>query len=307
MEDVIQSVITPITKNFDEYREANEWSRDFKILRSESHGEYNKFVNFPLEELDPATVKITKLSGDDVFAIVGKPKEVKESYIVHKATVMDMPVGFDEYGLITFADTFYKQLNDTISAIAGTMNIESMENKKKKAAIANALDAFKAFISAGLDMSSGPVTVAMRELSTFVEKSNDIESEVNMSEVKVEKTEEKIEAPVVEVTLKSEEKILEMISVLTQKIEDLSAKAEAMQKKDEEVVKTEEPVAEVPFQKFEDLLNEVKTKVEKLEATVEKIDADVPEPSVVQEVVAKEAPKSDSPFAGVFGNLKRRR
>lgn len=312
MDDVIQSVITPISKNFDEYKESNEWSRDFKVLRSESHGDYNKYVGFPLEELEASSVKIIKLSEtDDVFAIVGTPKEIKESYIVYKSTVMDTPVGFDEYGLITFGDTFYKQLNDTISAIAGTMNIEGMDNKKKKTAIANALDALKAFISAGLDLSSTPVAVAMRELSTFVEKSNDTESEANMSEVNVEKTEAKVETPQVEVVSKSEEKILEMIATLTQKIEELSAKADAVQKKEEvSVEKVEEPVKEeFPFQKFEDLINEVKSKVEKLEATVEKIDADVPEPSVVQEVAKEEASvaKNDSPFVGIFDHINKRR
>jgi hypothetical protein len=50
----------------------------------------------------------------------------------------------------------------------------------------------------------------------------------------------------------------------------------------------------------------MKVKLEKLEQLVEKIDADVPEPSVQEPVIKEELTvKSESPFSGIFGNLRR--
>jgi hypothetical protein len=73
----------------------------------------------------------------------------------------------------------------------------------------------------------------------------------------------------------------------------------------EEVVKTE-GVTVVPFAKFEETLDSMKVKLEKLEQLVEKIDADVPEPAVQEPVIKEEPPvKSESPFSGIFGNLRR--
>jgi hypothetical protein len=328
MEEVIQSVITPITKNFEEYKEKNDWSRELKILKTENHGEYNKFVSIPIDELNPSSIKIVRLKeDDDVFAVVGSPYKLEPSHIIYKSITMDKPIRFDETGIVTFRDTFFNEVSNLLSILSGTMELSELDNRKKKDIIGKSLDAFKSFISAGLDISSVPLTFAKQEQGSEVNMGDTI----NLDQA-VETTVEKVETAVVEPqtvehVFKSEEKILEMISVLTQKIEELTVKTEAVKAepeiivekaeeaekpeevvKVEEVVKTEEVEKELPFAKFEETLDTIRVKLEKLEQAVEKIDADVPEPSIVQEPVVKEEPtaKNESPFSGIFGNLRKR-
>lgn len=341
MEEVIQSVIIPVTKNFDEIKDKSDWSRNFKVLRSENHGDYTKYVNFPLADLDSDTIRIAKISGEDsLFAVVGKPKKPDASHIVYKASVMDIPVGFGDYGIKTFGDSFYDELNDLCSAIAGTMDLEYLDNKKKKLAISNALDAFKAFISAGLDMIAAPVSVAMRDISYSEKKDEVKESEGNMGDTMVEKKNDVVEKAnamdtqpanpdpipitVTDVTnqiIKSQEQMVASIMALTQKIEGLVTKFEPVSKADEssDVAKADndvapigaaaEPPAEMVL-KLEENFTNIVNKIDKLEKLVEKIDGEVPAPSANREEVVKEAEvslaKADNPFVGIFGDLKKR-
>jgi hypothetical protein len=320
MEEVIQSIITPLAKDFDKYKELHEWPKEFKILKTENHGEYSKFISIPIDELEPASVKLVRLSEDEhVFAVVGVPLKMEGSNIVYKSVIMDRPIKLDDRGIITFRDTFYSEINNLMSIVNGTMELNEMDNKKKRDIIGKSLDAFKSFISAGLDISADNIIFAKQEQKSEVNM--DVKDE-KVTEVIVEKVEDSAPALVVESVVgetinKSEEKLLEMLAVLTQKIEDLSVKTDSMIKKEEpevvekveeaqvEVAKAEE-VPVVPFAKFEETLDTMKVKLEKLEQLVEKIDADVPEPSV-QEPVVKEEPtvKNESPFSGIFGNLRR--
>lgn len=183
MDDVIQSVITPVSKSIDDYKESFNWVGDFKVAKTENHGDYTKYVSFPMSDLQEDSYKLVRLSEDaDSFAIIGKPKTPQETHIVYKASVMDVPIRLGEHGIETFGDEFYCELSYLIDSLAGTMSLGSLDNKKKKMAIANALDAFKIFISAGLDMNSGQTTVALREYSKF-EKRNIGSEVIDMSEV----------------------------------------------------------------------------------------------------------------------------
>jgi hypothetical protein len=321
MEEVIQSIITPLAKDFDKYKELHEWPKEFKILKTENHGEYSKFISIPIDEIDPSSVKLVRLSDDEnVFAVVGTPFKMEGSNIIYKSVTMDKPVKLNDYGIVTFRDTFYNEIENLMSIVNGTMELSEMDNRKKKDIIGKSLDAFKSFISAGLDISADSLVFAKKEQKSEVNM--DVKDE-KVTEVTIEKVEV---APVIEATIvepkeyvnKTEEKLLEMLAVITQKIEELSVKADSAIKKEEpevvekveevkeEVVKTE-GVTVVPFAKFEETLDGMKVKLEKLEQLVEKIDADVPEPSV-QEPVIKEEPvvKNESPFSGIFGNLRRK-
>lgn len=322
MEEVIQSIITPLAKDFDKYKELHNWPKEFKILKTEDHGEYSKFISIPIDEMDPASVKLVRLSEDEnVFAVVGVPLKMEGSNIIYKSVTMDKPIRLDEYGIVTFRDTFYNEIDNLLSIVNGTMELSEMDNRKKKDIIGKSLDAFKSFISAGLDISADSIVFAKQEQKSEVNM--DVKDE-KVTEVTIEKVEAVEPAPVVEPAIaepkeyknKTEEKLLEMLAVITQKIEELSAKADPVAKKEEpevvekveevkeEVVKTEE-VSAIPFAQFEETLDVMKVKLEKLEQLVEKIDADVPEP-VVQEPVVKEEPiKNESPFSGIFGNLRR--
>lgn len=324
MEEVIQSIITPLAKDFDKYKELHEWPKEFKILKTENHGEYSKFISIPIDEIDPASVKLVRLSEDEnIFAVVGTPFKMEGSNIIYKSVIMDKPIKLNDYGIVTFRDTFYNEIENLMSIVNGTMELNEMDNKKKKDIIGKSLDAFKSFISAGLDISADSIIFAKQEQKSEVNM--DVKDE-KVTEVTIEKVEAVEPAPVAEPSIsepkeyknKTEEKLLEMLAVITQKIEDLSAKADSAIKKEEpeavekveevkeEVVKAEE-VTVVPFAKFEETLDGMKVKLEKLEQLVEKIDADVPEPAV-QEPIIKEEPvvKNESPFMGIFGNLRRK-
>lgn len=337
MDDVIQSVVTPLNKSLADF-EAPFFSSDFVIAKTENYGEYTKHISFPVSDLKEDSIKLVRLSEDEsAFAVIGQPKVPNESHIVFKASIMDMPVKLSERGMQTFGDEFYNELTHLIDSVAGTMSLEKLENKKKKAAIANALDAFRIFISAGLDMNSGQTNIALREQVKFEKKDNTSEVEsMEVTNTEVEKMDamgtqpgmgsgisDPVPLTMAEIqsqVFKNQEEMTNLISALTQKVETL---VESLTKKTEsndemtgkgiptgsEGITTPMPDLD-PFSnlhKMEEMMTKMVSKVEKLEELVEKIDGDVPEPSAQAETVAKvEQPKApDSPFAGIFDHLKR--
>lgn len=330
MEDVIQSVITPLDKALSDF-ENQVVPTTFKVAKTENHGDYTKYVSFPISDLKEESVRLVRLGEDSsAFAIVGRPKIFNESHIIYKASVMDTPVKLSEDVIETFGDEFYSQLGSLIDSLTGTMSLDMLDNKKKKAAISNSLDAFKIFISAGLDMNAGHTNVALREVMKFEKK--DIISEVKSMEVtktEVEKMDAMETQPgmntgvpdpvplymseIQNQVFKNQEEMSKLISALAQKVDSL---VEAVAKKADpdpvEVDKCEshsEPEVNqaASILKMEEMMTKVVSKVEKLEELVEKIDGDVPEPSAPVETIAKsEQPKvQESPFAGVFDHLKR--
>lgn len=336
MDDVIQSVITPLGKSLTDY-EVPLFSSDFKIAKTENHGDYTKHISFSMSDLKEESVKLVRLNEEDsAFVIIGQPKTPNESHIVYKASIMDTPVKFSENVVETFGDEFYCQLNNLVNSLTGTMSLDKLDNKKKKAAIANSLDAFKIFIAAGLDMNSGQTNVALRYPINFEKKDNI--SEVKSMEVTNNEV-EKMDAmstqsgmnngvpdpvplsmsDIQNQVFKNQEEMTKLISSLAQKVESL---VDAMTKKTEsndemsgkgipsasEGITTPMPDLD-PFsnlQKMEDIMTKMASKVEKLEELVEKIDGDVPEPSApVETVIKTEQPKvPESPFAGIFDHLK---
>lgn len=344
MDDVIQSVVTPVKKELDTYRETLSWLGEFKVSKTENHGDYTKYVSFPMSDLKEDSYKIVRLSEEgDSFAIVGQPKVPQESHVVFKASVMDTPVKFSERGVETFGDEFYEELSYLIDSVAGTMSLDKLDNKKKKAAISNALDAFKIFISAGLDMNSGQTNISLREFSKFEKKHKVSEVESMEDTNTVEKMDAMATQPgmntgiadpvplsmseIQNQVFKNQQEMTNLISSLAQKVEMLTAYM-AKKAEEEEAAKAESndemsgkgiPAAEGittpmpnmdPFanlHKMEEMLTKMVNKVEKLEEIVEKIDGDIPEPSAPVESVAKTEPAktSDGPFAGIFDNIKR--
>lgn len=337
MDDVIQSVVTPLNKSLADF-EAPFFSSDFSIAKTENHGEYTKHISFPVSDLKEDSIRLVRLSEDEsAFIVVGQPKVPSESHIVYKASIMDMPVKLSEMGVKTFGDDFYSELTHLIDSVSGTMSLEKLENKKKKAAIANALDAFRIFISAGLDMNSGQTNIALREPVKFEKKDNTSEVEsMEVTNTEVEKMDAMGTQPgmnsgvsdpvpltmseIQNQVFKNQEEMTNLISALTQKVESL---VESLTKKTEtneemtgkgipsgdEGITTPMPDMD-PFsnlQKMEDMMSKVVSKVEKLEELVEKIDGDVPEPSAPVETVVKaeQSTAPESPFAGIFNHLKR--
>lgn len=337
MDDVIQSVITPLNKSLTDF-ETPIVSTDLKILKTENHGDYTKHISFPMSDLKEESVKLVRLSEDETaFVIVGQPKTPNEAHVIYKNSIMDIPVKFSESVVETFGDEFYSQLNNLVNSLTGTMALDKLDNKKKKAAIGNSLDAFKIFISAGLDMNSGQTNVALRELAEFEKKDNTSEvKSMEVTKTEVEKMDAMETQPgmntgvpdpvplsisdIQNQVFKNQEEMTRLIGALAQKVESL---AEALTKKTESNDEmsgkgiptgsegTTTPMPDLdPFsnlQKMEEIMVKMASKVEKLEELVEKIDGDVPEPSAPVETVAKtDQPKvPESPFAGIFNHLKK--
>ena len=336
MDDVIQSVITPLDRSLADFKSPVFFS-DFKIAKTENHGDYTKHISFPTSDLKEDTIKLVRLSEDEnAFAVIGQPKTPCESHVIYKASFMDRPVKLSEGEMETFGDEFYYQLTNLVKSISGTLALDKLDNKKKKAAIANSLDAFKIFISAGLDINAGQTNIALREPVTFEKKDNT--SEVDSMEVtsnEVEKMDAMDTQPgmntgiadpvpltmsdIQNQVFKNQEEMTNLISALALKVEGL---VEALTKKTEsndemsgkgipaasEGITTPMPNLD-PFsnlQKMEDMMSKVVSKVEKLEELVEKIDGDVPEPSAPVEIAVKaDSPKApESPFTGIFDHLK---
>ena len=214
-EAVIQSIIVPASQTLDNYKEKNEWVNEFRVVKTENHDVYNKYISMPIEDVEKDSVRLVKLTkGEDAFALIGKPIKKDGNHLLFKG-LLDQPavtlvpdvggtIGAnsepddeedddttspnntespimedDSDGYVqTFGDLFYIELQYLIRLITGTMQMSEMTNKVKKNIVFNALDAFKSFLAVGMDTTSKQITVGKREI-------HEDRSEVHMGDASV--------------------------------------------------------------------------------------------------------------------------
>ena len=285
MEDVVQSVIIPSAKDISYYD--TSWAK-CKATKVEKTDTYTKHVFMPMSELDETTIRLEKLE-DDALAVVGKAVALKADAIIFKSPLMDKQVQLGEGYVATFRDTFANEFNNVWSVVNGTMELTDMDNKRKRSIVTNALDAFKTFVSAGLDMSSVPV---------IFKKDND--SEVNMKDN--DATVVKNDAEVIETPKAPDTAFVAGSSDL---LEKLLLKMDAVLEKvtaSPEVAKADEvvPAEPVAVEKADNTdFSKVIEKLELLEKRIEKMDSSIPESNNGIDS-PEEEPQDDNPFSGIL-------
>ena len=177
---IVQSIILPASKSWDEFKANNSWAKTFNVIKTENHEVYTKHINTSEEDIDMDTLRIVRISKeDDGFALIGKPLVLKGEHIVLKGMMSaplpveptaedcnkdedmgmesDMPC-FDDSP--TFGDVFNSEINNLLGVIVGAMELSALTSKLRKTIIFNALDAFKSFLGASIDSIPSQDTIA---------------------------------------------------------------------------------------------------------------------------------------------------
>jgi hypothetical protein len=164
---VVQSIL--VSKHVDPSAlpetEGLEWLSEAKMDRGREYESYRKFDQTDLDAFDDSTLKMVKLHDDGVWALAGVLKEAAKTERVltlnsaqavaaNKMPVppLDEPVPPTTAAAVTsFRDLFYSELDSMIAVLTGALNQSGGDMKKRKSTVLNALDAFRAFLSFGLD------------------------------------------------------------------------------------------------------------------------------------------------------------
>jgi len=177
---IIQSIIVPNAVTLDALAAKSElaWLNDVSRETVEDHGEYKKFVQFPAEKFDQSTMTMKKLD-EASWAVVGK---MLDSELAKQAVTvpvqkqmdvpirpMDIPVAEEQITIpFSFGELFDRELYNFTDVVKGALSAQGWTAKARKQAVMNALDAFKTFVSAGLDALDEK---AIGKCAEWVEKS----------------------------------------------------------------------------------------------------------------------------------------
>ncbi len=160
---IIQSIVVPSSVSLDVLAAKADlsWLNDVRKDLVEDHGEYKKYVQFPVEKFDQSTMAMKKLD-ESSWAIVGKLVDselAKQAVTVPAKKQMDVPVrpidmtvaeeSFDVK--FSFGELFDTELFALMDVIKGALSAQGWTPKARKQAVMNALEGFKTFVSAGLD------------------------------------------------------------------------------------------------------------------------------------------------------------
>lgn len=168
MSMVIQSVLLPngteITRLAD--MEGLEFLNDLNTAKSDKFSEFTRLTQVPLEKFDEDSLSMVKLAkGENLFALVGKLKDeatvenpitLSESFAEKVQKQGVFPVGDrDAIYEAVLAETFRRELSEEMWAmedvVYGVLKQSGMAPNKRKQAITAAIDAFKQFVTMGLE------------------------------------------------------------------------------------------------------------------------------------------------------------
>lgn len=166
---VIQSIILPKSATLSSVAEQEElqWMVEAKDDQVQEFDDYQKLIQIPVEKFEQESLALVKLHDNGTYAVVGKleseedlddalvlgSREMK-SMIPLPAHLADGPLttGLQVPAyLSTFRQMFEKELMDLLNSI----NHENADPVARKQSVMGALDAFKTFMSVGLDAIAG--------------------------------------------------------------------------------------------------------------------------------------------------------
>lgn len=196
MQEIIQSVIVPNSTEIEEVRKTCDWLNGVQIIKVDKFDTYTKHTQIPVDKFDKESFRLKKMEDSGTVIIFGDLLEPNPDAVSVKK---EEKISCSSY-VESFADIAYFEFSNLASIIAGTLQISDMDNTTKKSIISSSLDAFKTFISAGLDNAQDPMVVK-------------VDISKNEREVIMDKVENTQETPIKdEPTFNLEEAVTAMVS-----------------------------------------------------------------------------------------------
>lgn len=176
----IQSIILPKGKNLDDLTKLDglQYLSEADLTQKQDHDQYVKFPQVDPKLFDSQSMQIVKAG--DGYLIVGLMTEktdkqvlsLSEDQVEKLSTIptspMDSIIGDPDVAaqaamVNSFRDMFDIELMSMIDIVTGALRQTSGDPKKRKNTVLSAVDAFKGFLSVGLDAIGGNGT----EMSKF--------------------------------------------------------------------------------------------------------------------------------------------
>jgi hypothetical protein len=321
VENIIQSIVIPRYLSFDDLKVTNPGLDKVEVKKVEEYDSYRKHISLGQAAFVENTLHLVKLK-NDAYVFVGALKNPDPAAVLYKCgeVVIEMPEGDgggDTSGGPNFSGgdpgqqdqgighAIKEEVDSMMAVVSGVLGQSTIDMKKKKAAISNSIDAFKAYLMATLDVfaSTSDPTMGNAIIKMDISKP-EINSEVIVdTKQEIQKNES---AAVTPVEIPVVEKPIDLTAILGQLASIATQNAAVLQKFDEILLaKREEsipaiPVAD-PLVKMQEDMAALLKKVEELEAA----DTEVPV-AKAQNTVVKDSPElvekveEKGIFAGVF-------
>lgn len=298
MYDVIQSIIIPTGEDVDVIKKQCDWLNGITFSKVDKFDSYTKHVQLPLEKFDQSSFRLTKIPETETLVITGSLIDIDTNAVsLHKEEKIKA-AGYAE----SFGDMAFYELYAMVQSIQGALELSEMPNEKKKSAISDSLDAFRTFVSAGLDNASDSIVIKVDVLQK--------ESEVTMEQI--EKTDE-----TTEVVVEHEFNVEDVIAKVEEKLDSVLAKFATDSNMNEAIPGPNDTnqVPQVPGGTDESsmfgantsasaviaALSKLSELVEKLSERLDKMDSIVSEPASSNEPVESIKKSDDNdPFRGII-------
>lgn len=177
---VVQSILLPEHVDFADLakKEGLGWLSDAKTDNIREFESYKKVVQVPDEKMNIDSIQMVKLHKDGAWALVGQLAEgheakdvltVGEDLVQKLEALLSNPMDMEVAEVpapniaVTFRQVFDKELGSFLDVFYGSLNQTYQNGAARKKMIMNALDAFKSFLSVGLD-AMGKEAVKMERM-----------------------------------------------------------------------------------------------------------------------------------------------
>lgn len=256
MSMVVQSILLPKNVSLEglQAKDGLEWLADAKTDEVTQHGEYKKLIQMKEDKFDKNSLSLVKLDKSGAFALAGHlvdkadlgsalslGRQATEKVPSIQPAPIDTVVAEEPRPafVLTFRDMFEKELSSFLDVVRGSLSQSSAGQKQRKKTVMDALDAFKNFLSIGID--------ALGQSKAKIEKSDinakgQAEGGVNMLQFK---TEQEFTDKVAAIVADSVEKALKAQKPAEKPAEKPAKKEEKpAEKPDEKPAKKEEKTDE---------------------------------------------------------------
>jgi len=195
---VVQSILVPKTVKMESLATGvNAFLAEARLDAVEEFDAYKKYEQQPVEKFERESLSLLKIHPDGAYVMVGTLKDTTEKNVLTiskeqaekilqvPASPMDAPVAEEPRPnyVVTFRDMFEKELRGFLDVVTGAMSQSAADTKKRKAQVMNALEAFRNFLSIGLDAMGESAAKLDRGPGDAIDR---IEKQLEMLSTKIE-------------------------------------------------------------------------------------------------------------------------
>jgi hypothetical protein len=165
---IVQSILVPKHLDLAELtgKEDLEWLSDANLETGKDFEEYRTFAQEEVELFDVESMKMVKVHGEGVWALAGQLKDgaspargialgqtEEEAAKEIPLSPMDTPIPATAAAsaAMSFKELFYRELDNMLGVVTGTLNQSGQKIPTRKKTILSAVDAFRSFLVMGLD------------------------------------------------------------------------------------------------------------------------------------------------------------